>query len=203
MASLSSLVLGTHNRKKGLELADQLAHLGIEVRTLAELSQPSIDVVEDGDSFAENSRKKAVQQARHLKAWVIGEDSGISVDALDGAPGIYSARFSGEGATDESNNQLLLEKLGDLPPQRRGAHYVCYMTLSDPQGNVRAESEGLCRGRIRKVPAGSAGFGYDPLFEVVEYHRTFGELGTTVKRILSHRARAVALMIPQLRSLMQ
>ena len=201
MSSFSSLVLGTHNRKKGLELADQLANLGLEVRTLAELPD-SIEVVEDGDSFAANSQKKAIQQARHLGAWVIGEDSGIAIDALDGAPGIYSARFSGENATDESNNDLLLEKLADLPPERRGAHYVCYMTLADPEGNIRAESEGTCYGRIRRERAGSGGFGYDPLFEIVEYHRTFGELGSSVKRVLSHRARAVGLMIPQLRKLM-
>lgn len=201
MSSFSSLVLGTHNRKKGLELADQLAHLGLEVCTLAELPD-SIDVVEDGDSFAANSNKKAVEQARHLNAWVIGEDSGIAVDALKGAPGIYSARFSGEQATDESNNDLLLEKLADLPPEKRSAHYVCYMTLADPEGNIRAESQGLCRGRIRNERAGTGGFGYDPLFEVREYHRTFGELGPSVKRVLSHRARAVGLMIPQLRRLM-
>lgn len=198
MPSFSSLVLGTHNRKKGLELSDQLAHLGIDVRTLAELPD-SIEVVEDGDSFAANSNKKATEQARHLNAWVIGEDSGIAVDALDGAPGIYSARFSGDNATDATNNQLLLDKLADLPPERRGAHYVCYMTLADPDGNIRAESQGICRGRIRREESGTNGFGYDPLFEVVEYHRTFGEMGVSVKRVLSHRARAVALMIPQLR----
>lgn len=201
MATLSSLVLGTHNRKKGLELADQLAHLDLEVRALAEFSN-SIEVVEDGDSFAANSNKKATEQAQHLGAWVIGEDSGIAIDALDGAPGIYSARFSGENATDESNNDLLLEKLGDLPPEKRGAHYVCYMTLADPDGNIRAESQGICRGRIRRERAGTGGFGYDPLFEIREYHRTFGEMNPSVKRVLSHRARAVALMIPLIQKLM-
>ncbi|REJ68828.1 MAG: non-canonical purine NTP pyrophosphatase [Planctomycetota bacterium] len=201
MPFVSPLILGTHNRKKGEELAEQLAPLGIEVQTLATLSE-AIEVVEDGDSFAENSSKKAVQQARHLGRWVIGEDSGICVDALDGAPGIYSARFSGPQASDEANNLLLLEKLAGKPPAARGAHYVCYMTLADPDGNLRAESEGICRGRIREEPVGSAGFGYDPLFEVIEYHRTFGQLGATVKGVLSHRARAVALMIPQIRRLL-
>ncbi|REK26961.1 MAG: non-canonical purine NTP pyrophosphatase [Planctomycetota bacterium] len=201
MPFVSPLILGTHNRKKGEELAEQLAPLGIEVQTLATLPE-AIEVVEDGDSFAENSSKKAVQQARHLGRWVIGEDSGICVDALDGAPGIYSARFSGPQASDEANNLLLLEKLAGKPPAARGAHYVCYMTLADPDGNLRAESEGICRGRIREEPVGSAGFGYDPLFEVIEYHRTFGQLGATVKGVLSHRARAVALMIPQIRRLL-
>ncbi len=201
MASLTSLVLGTHNRKKGLELADQLAPLGVEVRTLAEFEN-NIEVVEDGDTFAANSEKKAIEQARHLSQWVIGEDSGISVDALDGAPGIYSARFSGENADDEANNDLLLEKLGDLPPERRTAYYTCYMTLADPSGQIRARSEGFCHGRIRFERAGRGGFGYDPLFEIVEYHRTFGELGPSVKRVLSHRARATALILPQIRKLL-
>jgi XTP/dITP diphosphohydrolase len=129
---------------------------------------------------------------------VLGEDSGLAVDALDGAPGVYSARFSGDAASDESNNALLLKKLGQTPLERRTAHYVCHLALADAAGNVVAESEARCNGRIRFQPAGTAGFGYDPLFEIVEYHRTFAELGETVKRALSHRARAVQLLLPQL-----
>ncbi len=120
------------------------------------------------------------------------------VDALDGAPGIYSARYSGEQATDTTNNRRLLEELDAVPPERRTAHYVCHMTLSDPTGQVRAESEAACYGRIRRSAAGTAGFGYDPLFEIVEYHRTFGQLGGAVKAVLSHRSRAARLLIPQL-----
>ncbi len=130
------------------------------------------------------------------RRWVLGEDSGLAVDALKGEPGVYSARFSGPQATDESNNQLLLEWLGKLPLEKRTAHYVCHATLSDPDGNIRAEAEGYCHGRIRFEPVGRGGFGYDPLFEIVEYHRTFGELGPTVKAALSHRARAIRQLIP-------
>ena len=123
------------------------------------------------------------------------------VDAIDGAPGIYSARYSGEAATDESNNKRLLDELSEVPPERRTAHYICHMTLSDPSGEVRAESEAACRGRITRKAAGTAGFGYDPLFEIVEYRRTFGQLGSAVKSVLSHRSRASALLVPQLLAL--
>jgi XTP/dITP diphosphohydrolase len=196
------LVLGTHNRKKGIELAELLAPHGFEIITLADLPN-SIEVEETGDTFAANAALKACQQAKHLHHWVLGEDSGLAVDALQGGPGVYSARFSGPGATDESNNQLLLEKLGKLPLEKRTAHYVCHATLSDPDGNIQAETEGYCHGRIRFEYAGTGGFGYDPLFEIVEYHRTFGELGPTVKAALSHRARAIRQLIPAMLTLAQ
>lgn len=197
MKSQPLLVLGTGNRKKRREMETLLASVGVRLRTLADFPE-AISVEEDGDSFAANARLKAVGQARHLGQWVLAEDSGLMVDALDGAPGIYSARFSGPEATDVSNNQLLLEKLADVPPQRRTARYVCHMTLADPSGTVRAESEAACRGRILHEPRGTTGFGYDPLFEVVEYHRSFAELGDRVKAALSHRARAARLLVPQL-----
>ena len=191
------LILGTGNRKKGIELAELFGPLGLSLRTLADCEDP-IDVVEDGATFADNAALKATQQARHLGAWVLGEDSGLQVEALKGAPGIYSARFSGPDATDVSNNQLLLEKLDGVVLAKRGARYVCHMTLADPQGTVRAETEACCRGRIAFAPQGSHGFGYDPLFEVLEYHQTFGQLGPTAKATLSHRARAARRLIPSL-----
>ncbi len=194
---LPILVLGTGNRKKGLELAELFGPLGLRLMTLADCDGP-IEVVEDGETFAANAALKATQQAKHLDAWVLGEDSGLQVDALKGAPGVYSARFSGSDATDTSNNQLLLEKLEGVALARRTARYVCHMTLSDPGGTVRAESEAYCRGRIGFEPRGSHGFGYDPLFDVLEYHRTFGQLGSTAKAILSHRARAARRLIPSL-----
>lgn len=197
MPTLSRLVLGTGNRKKGGELVELLAPLGLELVTLADCPT-AISVVEDGDSFAANARKKAVDQARHLHEWVLGEDSGLVVDALGGAPGIYSARYSGPQATDALNNDRLLAELGDLPPDRRSAHYVCYAVVSDPAGNIVAESVGECHGRIRSQAAGSGGFGYDPLFEIVEYHLSFGELGPAVKAMISHRARAIRQLVPQL-----
>jgi len=194
------LVLGTGNVKKGIELAQLLAPYGLVLKTLADFDDP-LDVVEDGDSFAANAALKATQQARHLGHWTLGEDSGISVAALDGAPGIYSARFSGEGATDDSNNQLLIEKLGQTPMEKRQAYYTCHMALSDPDGNIRETVECYCHGQIRFEAAGTAGFGYDPYFEVPEYHKSFGQLGDKVKSILSHRARAMRQLVPKLQRL--
>jgi XTP/dITP diphosphohydrolase len=195
------LVVGTTNRKKGEELLTLLAPLGLKVETLANYPE-HLDVVEDGDSFAANARLKAVQQARHLGRWVLAEDSGIAVDALRGAPGIFSARFSGEKGTDQTNNELLLEKLSAVADERRGAHYVCHVTLADPSDNILAEAEAICRGRILRSPRGSTGFGYDPLFEVAEYHKTFAELGGVVKSAISHRSRALAQIVPQIKQIL-
>jgi len=196
------LVLGSHNRKKLGELAELLEPHGLTLKTLADFPE-SLAVEETGDTFVANARLKATVQARHLKQWVLGEDSGLSVDALGGAPGVYSARFSDPGANDERNNALLLEKLKNVPLAKRTAHYTCCAALSDPEGNVRAESEGICRGRILLSPAGSGGFGYDPLFEIVECHQTFGELSPSVKSVLSHRSRAIREIVPQVLKLIE
>ncbi len=194
------LVLGTTNRGKVRELVELLAPLKLRVRSLADFPE-RLEVDETGDSYAANARLKATAQALHLGHWVLAEDSGISVDALQGAPGIYSARYAGPGATDDGNNARLLRELGARPLERRSAFYTCRLALANPQGDIRAESGGICRGRIRFEPVGLAGFGYDPLFEVVEYHRTFGELGEAVKAVLSHRTRAVTAILPQLERL--
>lgn len=196
------LVLGTRNRKKLGELWELLAPHGFDLRTLADFPD-AIEVAEDGNTFAANAALKATQQATLLKHWVLGEDSGLCVDALGGAPGVYSARYSDPGATDERNNDKLLAELRDVPLEKRTAYYVCHMTLSDPAGNVRADCEGRCRGRIRFERFGRWGFGYDPLFEIIECHQTFGELSPAVKAVISHRARAVRLFVPQILALVQ
>ncbi len=197
MNELRQLILGTRNAKKGQELADLLSPLGVHTKTLLDIPE-AIEIVEDGTTFDENAGFKASRQARHLKQWVLGEDSGLCVLALDGAPGVYSARFSGEHASDEDNNRKLLDELAEVPDDRRGAYYVCHMALSDPQGEVVFRCQGECHGRILRHPRGSNGFGYDPLFEVVEYHQTFGELGPATKSVLSHRARAMRALFSTL-----
>ncbi len=198
--ALRRIVLATHNPKKLVELQLLVEPLGVEVCSLADLDDP-LEVVEDGATFAANARKKAIEQARHLDEWALGEDSGLVVDALDGAPGVFSARFAGEHANDTTNNTRLLEELQGVDVASRGAHYVCHLTLSSPAGVVVVDGEATCQGRIRTEPAGSYGFGYDPLFEIVEYHRTFGELGAAVKSVLSHRARAMRQFLPAVRDL--
>src|SRR5688572_7232914 len=120
-----TLVLGTHNKKKLAELAELLAPQCLTLKTLADFPA-AIEVEETGQTFAENARLKAVQQATHLREWVLGEDSGLSVEALNGEPGVRSARFSDPGATDERNNALLLERLKQLPLEKRGAFYTCH-----------------------------------------------------------------------------
>jgi XTP/dITP diphosphohydrolase len=199
------LVLGTRNRKKGIELAQLIAppwepnrRLGrIVVRTLDDFPNAP-EVIEDADTFAGNARKKASETAQALRAWVLADDSGLTVDALSGAPGVYSARYAGEHGDDEANNRKVLDLLAEVPDVRRGAAFVCHLALSDPTGAIRLEADGACRGRIIHEARGSRGFGYDPLFLIREYHQTFGELSAQVKSQLSHRARAFARLRPAL-----
>ena len=197
MSAPRVLVLGTANRKKGLELAELLAPLGLDVRTLADFPT-ALSPVESGDTFAANAAIKAIEQAKHLQQWVLADDSGLAVDALGGAPGVYSARYAGPQASDEDNNRHLLAQLVGVPLERRTAHYVCHVTLAGPDGAIRAEAEDYCHGRILDVEYGSGGFGYDPMFEIIEYHRTFGQLSPAVKACLSHRARAMRKILPDL-----
>jgi XTP/dITP diphosphohydrolase len=192
------LVLGTRNAKKRQELVEILADLPIEVRDLSAWpNAPEID--EDGKTFEENASKKARETARALKEWVIAEDSGLVVPALNGRPGVYSARYAGKQGEDEANNARLLAELAPLPDDRRAAYYVCVAALADPLGEIKAVTEGRCHGVITRDYRGTGGFGYDPLILIPEYHRTFGELSARVKHALSHRSRALAQMRPALR----
>ncbi|MFM7150139.1 MAG: RdgB/HAM1 family non-canonical purine NTP pyrophosphatase [Gemmataceae bacterium] len=195
------LVIGTRNPKKKIELLEILGDLGVELRDLT--GYPTApEVEEDGDTFEENARKKAIQLAKSLGEWVLGEDSGLVVPALKGRPGVYSARYAGKQGDDEANNDKLLAELALLPQDRREAYYVCTAALADPTGEVRAVVEGRCHGQIILERRGAGGFGYDPLFLIPEYHRTFGELSSCVKHALSHRGRAMQHLRPHLRALL-
>jgi len=196
------LVIGTHNAKKLVELQMMLPTSLASLSTLAQIPG-AIDVVEDGTTFDENAAKKATQQAIHLGRWVLAEDSGLAVDALGGDPGVYSARYAGEHGDDAANNEKLLDQLAGVPAEKRGAGFHCHLCLSDPEGRVRLTASGVCRGRIAESLSGNAGFGYDPLFIVREYHRTFGQLDLTVKRAISHRSRGLRQLLPSLRTLIQ
>ena len=193
------LVLGTRNAKKCREMAELIAppwernpRLGRLVIRLVSEFPDFPEVVEDADTFAGNARKKASEVARALGMWVIADDSGLAVDELGGAPGVLSARYAGDPCDDEANNRKVLEATAGLDDVRRGAAFRCALALADPSGTIRLEAEGSCRGRLTREPRGPGGFGYDPLFLIPEYHRTFGELSPLVKHQLSHRARAFA-----------
>jgi XTP/dITP diphosphohydrolase len=196
------LVLGTRNRKKRIEIAEILGDLGFELGDLnAWPDLPEVD--ETGKTFEENARLKATAVARGTGHWAIGEDSGLVVPALGGAPGVYSARYAGRQGDDEANNAKLLSELDKLPDDQRGAYYVCTAALAAPSGEIKAVVDGRCHGVIIREHRGEGGFGYDPLFLIPEYHRTFGELSARVKHALSHRGRALAKLRPALRELRQ
>jgi XTP/dITP diphosphohydrolase len=191
------LVLGSRNRKKCREMAELLLPPWDPAPRSERLVLRSLDdfpdapeVVEDADTFAGNARKKASEVAGATSSWVVADDSGLAVDALNGAPGVLSARYAGEPCDDSANNDKLLEVMANVPDDRRGAAFCCALALADPSGAIRLESAGKCRGRLTRQVRGAGGFGYDPLFLIAEYHKTFGELSPLVKHQLSHRARA-------------
>ena len=195
------LILATRNSKKKREILEILGDLSIELHDLSQYPQAP-EVVEDGATFEANARKKATETAKALHQWVLGEDSGLVVPALGGRPGVYSARYAGKQGDDAANNARLLAELAPLPDDRRAAYYVCTAAVADPTGEVRAIVEGRCYGVILKDFRGQGGFGYDPLFLILEWHQTFGELTARVKHALSHRARALEQLRPMLRQLL-
>ncbi|MFM8327284.1 MAG: RdgB/HAM1 family non-canonical purine NTP pyrophosphatase [Pirellulaceae bacterium] len=191
------LLVGSGNAKKKREVAALLEPLGWQLISLADL--PPIEAPEEsGSDFLDNAKIKATYYAKATGLWTLGEDSGLCVAALGNAPGVYSARYAGPEATDERNNIKLLEQLSQVPEHRRSAFYVSTAAVAKPDGSIVATSRGECHGRITMAPRGDAGFGYDPYFELIEYHKTFAELGMMVKNCLSHRARALEKLVIQL-----
>lgn len=192
-------VFASHNKGKIQEVQEILAPFGIEIEPIP-ADFPEIE--ENGTSFEENAKIKAraVCQATGLPA--VADDSGLTVDALDGFPGIHSARWAGPEANDHDRNQLLLEKLLSGPEEQRGAQFVCVAACVFPDGRELAV-RGQCRGTILGEEHGSGGFGYDPIFCVPEYGCTFGELASDVKNSISHRARAFTALGSALRTLLQ
>jgi XTP/dITP diphosphohydrolase len=180
------IVLGSRNKKKARELDDLFGQSDIQLLPLADFPE-AVEVEETGTTFKANAILKASVQARHL--------GGLSVSMLNGEPGVWSARYAGEPSSDTRNNEKLLTRLHGVPLDKRGAWYTCHMALSDPSGKIWIDCAGHCYGRILAEYLGDQGFGYDPLFEVVEYHQTFGQLGLAVKSLISHRARAARIFL--------
>lgn len=149
---------------------------------------------EKGRTYEDNARLKAKSVARRIKMFAIADDSGIEVDALFGAPGVRSARFAGKNSGDAENNKLLLSKLKGIPWGKRRATFVCVAALANPDGKIVAQTKGECKGFILASPRGKSGFGYDPVFWVPKYKKTFAELEPKIKNAISHRAKAFSAL---------
>jgi XTP/dITP diphosphohydrolase len=183
------LLVATKNKKKLAEIKEILKGLNLKFSSLADYKKAP-RILENGKTFQENAVKKAVKIARFAKKLTLGEDSGLCVDALAGAPGVYSSRFSGKAKSDLRNNLKLLKLLKGLPREKRKAHYVCAVALADQKGLIRMVG-GRCHGFIGFARKGSCGFGYDPLFVIPKYKKTFAQLGEKIKHKMSHRYHAL------------
>lgn len=188
------VVLATRNEGKVREFSDILAGVFENVISLKEI-EGAPDVVEDGETFCENAIKKARAIAAYSGKPALADDSGLEVDALGGRPGVYSARYSGEDATDKSNYEKLLYELGDA--RDRAARFVCCLALAVPGGEEIVVT-GTCEGVITYAPSGEGGFGYDPVFYVPEYGKTMAQLSHEIKNSISHRSEAARQLIRRL-----
>ncbi len=186
------LVVATGNAGKLREIQEYLTGLPWEL----ELKPGEIDINETGTTFIANARLKALEVAKALGKWSIADDSGLAVDALNGAPGLYSARY---GKTDTGRINRLLRELGET--DNRQARFVCAIAISNPEGKIVLETEGICLGEILKSPRGAGGFGYDPIFYVPSQQQTFAEMSLEKKSRISHRGVAFAQLMPDLQQL--
>jgi XTP/dITP diphosphohydrolase len=196
MTSTTTLVIASGNAGKVREFGALLADLGLHTQPQPE----GLEVDETGSTFAENARIKAEAVARATGCWALADDSGLSVDALGGAPGVHSARYAD---SDSARIERLLRELAEAganEPASRSAHFTAALALANPSGNVVLEVEGICPGTILEAPRGEGGFGYDPVFFVPETKLTFAEMPHSQKAELGHRGRAFAALKPQLRA---
>ncbi len=192
------IYVATGNAHKVLEIGRFFETHGLNHVTVKSAKEaggmPHVD--ENADTFEGNAllKAKALKEKVGKNAYVLADDSGIEVDALDGAPGIFSARYAGESGNDQANNEKLMRELTDIPDAKRTAHYVCALVLLKPDGEEEFFSD-ICEGRLLREPHGNNGFGYDPYFVPNGYDKTFGELAPTIKDNISHRARALKLLV--------
>lgn len=182
------IVLATRNQHKKQELVALLGGMDITIRTLDDFPDAP-DVVEDGETCEANAMKKAVEIARYTGLPAVADDTGLEVDALGGRPGAFAARYAGEHASYEDNCRKLLNELQGVPVENRGARFVTVAAIAFLSGKT-ISTKGVLEGRIAEEPAGSRGFGYDPVFFLPEYHQTLAQLSPDVKNRISHRARA-------------
>lgn len=200
--SKQTMIIATSNSHKLKEIKSILLDFPIEIKSMDEIGLGGLEIVEDGSTFEENAIIKAKTVMDKTGLPCIADDSGLEVDAINKAPGIYSARFAGEKATDEKNNEKLLDLLGDIPEKDRTARFVCAIALVFPEGN-NIVTRGTCEGIIGFTQKGKGGFGYDPLFIVPSLNMTFGEIDPNVKNKISHRANALEKLKESLREYYQ
>jgi len=189
----SELLIATRNKKKLGEIKELLKGLNLKITSLDDYR--NLPRIEDGKTFEQNAIKKAVTIAFYTKKLTLGEDSGLEVAALKNKPGVYSSRFSGPKATDKKNNLKLLRLLRDAPLKKRRARYRSCVVLADGKKIIYVGS-GSCSGLIGFRSRGNFGFGYDPLFIIPKYNKTFGQLGSKIKDSMSHRSRALKKILP-------
>lgn len=194
------IVAASQNKHKIIEMEAITKQFGMEIVGRDDFGVPMVEIVEDGKNFEENSLKKATRVMELCDKITIADDSGIVVDALDGAPGVYSARFAGEECDDIKNNQKLLELLKDVPMERRTARFVSVITMAYPDGKTIV-ARGECEGYILFEESGQNGFGYDPLFRPLGYTVSFGEIPADEKNRISHRAKALIELQKQLKEI--
>lgn len=195
-----TVVAATQNKHKIQEIEAITKEFDINIISRQEAGVPDVEIVEDGTTFEENSYKKAYEIMKLCNMPAIADDSGLAVDALDGAPGIYSARFSGVDGDDAANNRKLLELMKDVPIEKRTARFVSVITLVFPDGDTIV-CRGECEGHIMFAESGDNGFGYDPLFRPLGYDVSFGQLDASEKNSISHRAKALILLREKLQKL--
>lgn len=188
------LLIATRNEGKLSEYKQLLAGLSMSLTYLTE-EGITYDVEETGYTFSQNAIRKAREYARISGLLTLADDSGLEVDALQGEPGVHSARYAGAGATDQDRYRLLLERLNDVPWEQRSARFRCVIAVAQPGGETYT-SEGVCEGVIAFAPEGEHGFGYDPIFFLPEYGKTMAQLAPEVKNLISHRARAAQGIAP-------
>lgn len=191
------IVAATQNKHKIEEIQTIMGEFGMKVVSQSEAGLPDIDVEEDGETFEANSEKKAMEIMKLCGEITVADDSGLMVDALDGAPGVISARFAGEHGNDLKNNEKLLSLLADVPTEKRTARFVSVITMAYPDGK-KIVARGECEGHIIYQPKGTGGFGYDPLFVPEGFDKTFAELSGAEKNKISHRAMALQNLKGQL-----
>lgn len=198
------IVLGSRNPKKKRELLHLLAEFAPQIALLSLEDFPQVEEVEENETtFLGNAEKKASQYALATKQWALADDSGLSVDFLNGAPGVYSARYAGEPRDQSRNNAKLIEALRGVPQEKRGAHFTCTLALSDSQGKIQLTAQAHCQGTILESARGEGGFGYDPLFYYPPLQRSFAELRAEEKDRVSHRGLAIREFVEKLRSFLR